>query len=191
VRLALLLPQRGTPFLYYGEELGMRDISLKRDEILDPPGKLYWPFYKGRDGCRSPMQWNAEVNAGFSTVKPWLPVHPNYIQRNVDARRADPRSLLNLTRALLRLRKEYISLRRGAFIPVEDESKDHLSYLRRSEGETLLVALNFKNRPKRVDLPQNLQGGTWQVLLSTHRAEPDMQNGLVLRPYEVCVMRRL
>lgn len=191
VMMALLLTQRGTPFLYYGEELGMRDISLKRDEILDPPGKLYWPFYKGRDGCRSPMQWNAEANAGFSTVKPWLPVHPNYVQRNVEAQRADPKSVFNLTRALLHLRKEYTALRRGAFLPVDSASQDHLSYLRRSEGETLLVTLNFKNRPTRVNLPSDLHGGTWLVLFSTHRAEPDLLNGLVLQPYEVCVMRRL
>ena len=66
VMMALQLTLRGTPFLYYGEEIGMRDISLKHSEILDPPGKKYWPFYKGRDGCRSPMQWNDSSYAGFS-----------------------------------------------------------------------------------------------------------------------------
>ncbi len=68
VLMALSLTLRGTPFLYYGEELGMRDISIKRSEILDPPGKKYWPFYKGRDGCRAPMQWDDSTHAGFSAT---------------------------------------------------------------------------------------------------------------------------
>jgi alpha-glucosidase len=78
ILMALLLTLRGTPFLYYGEEIGMRDITLKRSEIIDSPGKKYWPFYKGRDSCRAPMQWDNSSFAGFSTRTPWLPVHPNY-----------------------------------------------------------------------------------------------------------------
>ena len=108
--MALLLALRGTPFMYYGEEIGMRDIRLTRSEILDPPGKKYWPLYKGRDGCRSPMQWNASPNAGFSTGKPWLPVNPDYTQRNVFAQQADPNSLFNFTKKLLSLRKSIPAL---------------------------------------------------------------------------------
>jgi alpha-glucosidase len=75
LEMALLLTLRGTPFLYYGEEIGMRDIRLHRSQILDPPGKLYWPLYKGRDGCRGPMQWEDSAHAGFSHGIPWLPVN--------------------------------------------------------------------------------------------------------------------
>ena len=101
----LILTLRGTPFLYYGEEIGMRDIKLSRSEILDPPGKKYWPFYKGRDGCRSPMQWNANSYSGFSDFKPWLPIHPGYLQRNVENQQKDPESLLNFYKELIKLRK--------------------------------------------------------------------------------------
>ncbi len=79
----LLLTLRGTPFMYYGEEIGMRDIRVSRSQILDPIGRRYWPFFKGRDGCRAPMQWDTSANAGFSAAKPWLPVHPDYRERNV------------------------------------------------------------------------------------------------------------
>jgi len=117
--MALLLSLRGTPFMYYGEEIGMRDIHLRRGEILDPPGQKYWPFYKGRDGCRSPMQWDAGAQAGFSTARPWLPVHPDYLQRNVAAQQADPGSLFHFTKKLLALRKAYPALRRGDYVPLE------------------------------------------------------------------------
>ena len=103
IAMALLLTLRGTPFMYYGEEIGMRDITLRRSEILDPPGRKYWPIYKGRDGCRSPMQWDSGVHAGFSTAKPWLPVHPDYPRRNVAAQQADPDSLFHFTKKLLGL----------------------------------------------------------------------------------------
>ena len=85
VAAALLLTLRGTPFLYYGEEIGMRDITLTRDQIMDPMGKNFWPFNKGRDGCRAPMQWSAAPNAGFALpgAETWLPVHPDYQTRNV------------------------------------------------------------------------------------------------------------
>jgi alpha-glucosidase len=96
VLATLILTLRGTPFLYYGEEIGMRDIPIERkSDVLDPVGRQFWPFYKGRDGCRSPMQWNAERNAGFSDAKPWLPVDSNHHWRNVDSQSVDPDSLLN------------------------------------------------------------------------------------------------
>ena len=111
----LMMTLRGTPFLYHGEEIGMRDIELSRDEILDPPGRKYWPFYKGRDGCRSPMQWNDDIYSGFSDAKPWLPLHPGYVQRNVESQSKDPSSLLNLYKELIRLRRSLPTLQHGSF----------------------------------------------------------------------------
>ncbi len=165
--MALLLTLRGTPFMYYGEEIGMRDIHLRRSEILDPPGKKYWPIYKGRDGCRSPMQWDDSPFAGFSTTKPWLPVHTNYAKRNVKVQQADPDSLFNFTRNILRLRKETPSLRRGNFVPLETPT-GMLAYLRRTENQTVQVALNFSNQNIRFPLPH----GQWRDLLSTSNGEP-------------------
>lgn len=157
--MALLLTVRGTPFMYYGEEIGMRDISLRRDEILDPPGKKYWPIYKGRDGCRSPMQWDDSANAGFSSVKPWLPVHPDYTKRNVDTQRADPSSLFNLTRQLITLRRAHPALIRGDFSPIQTPA-GVLAFSRGSGSDSILVALNFSKRLVRISPP----GEDWQVL---------------------------
>lgn len=145
VVMALLMTLRGTPFLYYGEEIGMRDISLARHEIQDPPGKYYWPFYKGRDGCRSPMQWDASPNAGFSAAKPWLKVHPNYPQRNVQAQQADPNSLFNFTRRLIALRREHAALR-GGKLNFVDAPGGLLAYTRSDPAETLTIVLNFNGQ---------------------------------------------
>jgi len=187
VMMALLLTQRGTPFLYYGEELGMRDIRLRRGEIMDPPGKKYWPFYRGRDGCRSPMQWNAGPNAGFSTKQPWLPVHTDYLWRDVEEQDKHPGSMLNFTRALIRLRREQPALRRGGFRALKEAPHGTLVYLREAGDEAILVALNFRNRP----LPASLPGRRWETLLSTRQVEGrDLGSGeLELGPYEACLLK--
>jgi alpha-glucosidase len=178
IAMALLLTLRGTPFIYYGEEIGMRDIHLNSSEILDPSGRTYWPIYKGRDGCRSPMQWNDRPFAGFSSVNPWLPVNPDYIIRNVVTQQADPESLINFTKSLLHLRKEYPALRHGDFVPLES-GPGTLAFLRSTPEQTMLVALNFKGRLAKFAPPQ----GKWELLFSSHADS----NGAVasLEPYEV------
>jgi alpha-glucosidase len=189
VMMALLLTLRGTPFLYYGEEIGMRDIPLKRREILDPPGKKYWPFYKGRDGCRSPMQWDDSTYAGFSSAKPWLPLHPNYRVRNVEDQQADPASMLNFTRAIIKLRREMPALYRGDFKFLTAQPKDTLAYLRQTLKQTILVALNFKGRTTPLE---NLPEGNWNLLHSTVRnAIPENIQPLKLAPYEVLILESM
>ena len=186
VLMALLLTLRGTPFLYYGEEIGMRDISLRRSEILDPPGKRYWPFYKGRDGCRSPMQWENTPYAGFSPVKTWLPVHPNYQMRNVKAQQNNPTSMLNFTRNMIRLRRGNAALRCGDFKLLTERPRNVLAYLRQSPEQTILVALNFKNRSATLE---NIPPGKWNLLLSTARDPvPENAQRLQLAPYEVLML---
>jgi alpha-glucosidase len=189
VLMALLLTLRGTPYLYYGEEIGMRDIHLKRGQILDPPGKRFWPFYKGRDGCRSPMQWDGSTFAGFSASRPWLPVHPNHARRNVAFQQADPHSLFHFTRKLLHLRKKTPALQRGEFVLPDTQTKDTLVYLRRNADGTVMVALNFSPREVRIDLPQDAAGRALELLLSSHDPAvqaPAMQN---LAPYEACLFK--
>ncbi len=166
IAMAVLLTARGTPFLYYGEEIGMRNVSLRRREILDPPGRRYWPVYKGRDGCRTPMQWDGSANGGFSGRAPWLPVHPDYARRNVAAQREDPGSLFHLTRELIALRKEYPALRRGNFVPLECRG-GVLAYLRCLEGRKILIALNFKRRPAVVRLDESVAKMGWKPLYSS------------------------
>ena len=178
IAMALLLTLRGTPFMYYGEEIGMRNIHLRRNEILDPPGKKYWPIYKGRDGCRSPMQWDQSTHAGFSTAKPWLPVHADYVHRNVLAQQADPESLLNFTKKILSLRRQVPALRRGDFIPLETQP-GLLAYLRTTPEQTVLVVMNFKGRTWRFPVRQ----GKWQLLLSSSADSIDPE--APLKPHEV------
>ena len=186
VMMALLLTLRGTPYLYYGEEIGMRDISLKRNEILDPFGKRYWPFNKGRDGCRSPMQWGDSANAGFSSAKPWLPVHPNHRARNVKSQSDDPASMLNFTRELIKLRRKKPALHRGDFTLLTAQPKDKLVYLRQAPEQTILVALNFKDRPAIFD---NIPAGNWNLLYSNARETvSENARSLQLSRYEVLML---
>jgi alpha-glucosidase len=190
VAAGLLLTLRGTPFLYAGEEIGMRDIKLKRAEIQDPVGKHYWPINVGRDGCRSPMQWNADANAGFTRGKPWLKVHPNYLSRNVESQLKESNSLLNFYRKLLRLRRATPALQRGGFMALTFNPRQVLAYLRQDGSQTVLVALNFGRRKIRLALGDSLRSAQWELLLSNKRtATPEVANGwLPLQGDEVCIL---
>ena len=110
--LALLLALRGTVLLYQGEELGLPEIDLRRDQLRDPVGDLYYPLFKGRDGCRTPMPWDANKPAlGFSSGTPWLAVGPAHAALAVAAQERDSDSTLAFARAMLRARKEHACLR--------------------------------------------------------------------------------
>lgn len=185
VMMTLLLTLRGTPFLYYGEEIGMRNVPLKRHEIMDPPGKKYWPIYKGRDGCRSPMQWDASAYGGFSTARPWLRLHPDYVQRNVAAQQADPHSLYHWVRNLLHLRRQTPALRRGDFNLVIPTPQNVLAYTRSTATQTVLVVLNFSRRPQPFQLPPQWNFQHCRPLLSTRNSEGTSAAGLL--PYEATI----
>lgn len=147
----LLLTPRCSALMYYGEEIGMENNDPKsKEDVRDPIGKVGWPREKGRDGERTPMQWDAGTNAGFSTAKTtWLPVAPGYTTRNVAAETRDPDSLLNYYRALIRLRKTDIALRAGDFSLLNETDKNVLAFTRRAkDGTTVLVALNFTSTPQ-------------------------------------------
>jgi alpha-glucosidase len=193
VAAAMLLTMRGTPFLYYGEEIGMRDVNLAHDQIMDPVGRRFWPFFKGRDGCRAPMQWSAAPNAGFSPlgVETWLPVHPDFKTRNVMEQQADPDSLLNWYKRLVGARKTHPALRTGAFIPVTDGTNFILSYLRQADAETLLVALNFSSRRQQLVLGREFSGRKWELLLSNKRTSMIPVEGALipLEPNEALILK--
>jgi alpha-glucosidase len=166
VAATLLLTLRGTPFLYYGEEIGMRQANIPRAEIVDPPGQRYWPFHKGRDGCRTPMQWDGSPDAGFGSAKPWMRLSRDVDRINVERQRADPGSLLNTYRRLLALRKATPALRRGTYRPLIERPSDAMMYLREYDRQQVLVCLNFASRPAGVDLGA-AGDGEWKVLLSS------------------------
>jgi alpha-glucosidase len=190
VAATMLLTLRGTPFMYYGEEIGMRDIPISRSEILDPVGKHYWPFFKGRDGCRAPMQWDNSLYSGFSQAKPWLKVHTDHDWRNVDAQRSDADSLFNFYRRLIQLRKDYPALRDGMFLPLNDEPRRLLAYLRKTDGQTILVALNFSRFPVKLVLGRTLAKGQMKLLLSnkSEKINSPAAGLLQLAGQEACVI---
>ncbi len=141
---ALLLTTRGTPQMYYGEEIGMRTTDPARiEDVHDPIGKLGWPKEKGRDGERTPMQWDAGVHAGFTTGTPWLPVPPSASTYNVQMESQDPDSIFSTYKRLLALRKSEPALRDGAYEAVNENDEHVFAYLRKSGDETVLVALNM------------------------------------------------
>jgi len=171
VLAVMLLTLRGTPFLYYGEEIGMRDIQVRRRDILDPIGKRYWPIYIGRDGCRAPMQWDASPQAGFTDGDPWLPLHPNYIIRNVARQTKHEGSLLHFYKKMLAFRRTHPALVKGDILPLVAGNRSVMAYQRRFIDQKLLVLLNFSAASKNAALPINAR---FLPAFSTHSRSPDM-----------------
>ncbi len=185
VAAAMLLTLRGTPFLYQGEEIGMRNVWFWKHEVLDPVGRKYWPFHPGRDGERTPMQWTATRNAGFSEVQPWLRVHRNYTTVNVAAEQADPNSLLNFYKKLIHLRKTSPALRAGEYIPCDGTPEGVFAYVREGESQKVLVALNFTHKPVTVSLSTTDSGAARALLAYPYQADRLDLKSLQLASYGV------
>jgi alpha-glucosidase len=182
---------RGTPFIYYGEEIGMRNIHVPRRIIQDRIGEKYWPIFDGRDKNRSPRQWNGSENAGFTSGKPWLPVHPDHVTRNAEAQRKDTHSLFNFYRRIIQLRKDLPALRGGLFQPVTYEPRKLLAYLRQDSDQRVLVMLNFSRRPVRMAMGGELRRYDWVLALSNKRETlPALEKGgyLPLQGDEVMIL---
>ena len=184
VAAAMLLTLRGTPFMYYGEEIGMREVRLKHSQILDPIGKRYWPFYKGRDGCRTPMQWDDSQNGGFSRGNPWLPLHPDAHVRNVDKQLNDPKSLLRHYKNLIALRRSEPVLVGGEMDFLDETVKNVLAYRRILNNETATIFLNFSNAEKRVALPET----PMRRFYSSRRSQLSGEGMIALLPNEALII---
>jgi len=170
VAAMLLLTQRGTPTIYYGEEIGMRGVPIPREQARDPQGRRTG---RNRDPERTPMQWNAEQHAGFSSHEPWLPVESDSSSVNVAAQSADPKSLLSLHRALIALRAREPVLLVGAHVQLVRE-RPLLAYRREGDGRALMVLLNFGEEPRRCEVERGRAG---HVVLSTFLDRVDEQTG--------------
>jgi alpha-glucosidase len=180
--LLILLTLRGTPFLYYGDEIGMEEVDVPRERLRDPVSLRRWPE-RGRDGCRTPMQWSGKEGAGFTRpgVEPWLPFGDHAL-RNVDEQRADPASTLNLCRDLIAARGELPDLRSGGYETVA--APPGVWAWRR--GERVAVAVNLSRRPSTV---RGLEGAIRLATRGGREAEP-VQGGLRLRPWEGAMVVR-
>jgi alpha-glucosidase len=161
VAAMLLLTLRGTPTLYYGDEIGMHDVDIPPDRVQDPWEKNLPGRGLGRDPERTPMQWNAEPGAGFTTGEPWLPLADDYRVVNVAAQRVDPGGMLVLHRALLALRRREPALSIGDWAPV-DADGDVLAWLRTHGDSRFLIVLNLGAEPASLDFD-----GAGEVVLST------------------------
>jgi alpha-glucosidase len=183
VAAMLLLTLRGTPTVYYGDEIGMPQVEIPPDLIRDPFERNVPGIGVGRDGCRTPMQWSAALNGGFSEAKPWLPLHKDFQSDNVANQRNDATSIYTLYRKLIGLRRERQSLRLGSYRPLA-ASGDLLLFVRAHGNERLLVALNLGFEPLRATITDASVSGA--VLLSSFLdREGERMTGVVdLRPAE-------
>jgi alpha-glucosidase len=151
--ITLLACLRGSICLYQGEELGLTEAEIAFEDLRDPYGIRFWPGFKGRDGCRTPMAWEADAaNAGFSPGKPWLPVPEEHRRRAADVQVKEPTSVLSRYRAILELRKRRPALVRGP-IRFLDGGDDILAFTREGSSERLLCVFNFAQEERRWPLP--------------------------------------
>jgi alpha-glucosidase len=190
----LYLTLRGTAIMYYGEEIGMENNDPKsKNEVQDPIGKLGWPLEKGRDGERTPMQWNDSANAGFSKTKPWLPVPPSYKTHNVATEQKDDNSVLSFYRQLLALRHKEPALLDGNFTLLNENDPNVLAYVRQYKDEAILVVLNMSATEQKVrfDLsPLGFSSPKLTVLLTDfHKPLTGMSDELPLEPYSVFIAK--
>jgi glycosidase len=182
VAALLLLTLRGTPTMYYGDEVGLEDEAIPSNRVRDPRELREPGLGLGRDPQRTPMPWNGSSNAGFTTGNPWLPLNADWGKRNIEASERDDCSLLNLYRRLLALRRAHRSLSIGDISLLRSQG-DTVAYERRSDDTRLLVALNLGEKPQVLSLPSWARGG--KVLLSTlNEAAIDPDSNLRLRPGE-------
>ena len=145
--LAILIALRGTICLYQGEELALPEVDIAFEDLRDPYGIRFWPSSKGRDGCRTPMPWEARgEQAGFSTAKPWLPIPAEHRIRAVDAQEADPRAVLAFYREALAFRHGSAPIQYGD-IDFIDATRDILAFTRRHRGDTILCLYNVSHEP--------------------------------------------
>lgn len=192
----LLLTTHCTPQMYYGEEIGMRTtVPTRIEDVKDPVGRTGWPKDKGRDGERTPMQWDTSKNSGFSTsTKTWLPVPPSYTKYNVATERYEPDSILNFYKHVIALRRELSAIHDGSYVAVNRDDPNVLAYLRSANNGTdpVLVALNMSAQQQTVNFSLKgfgVQGTSLHVLL----AAPQQENsefglsGVKLEPFGVMI----
>jgi alpha-glucosidase len=174
VAMMLLLTLRGTPILYYGDELGLEDVPIPQNEARDPFGRNMPGMGQGRDPQRCPMPWDETPKAGFTTGEPWLPIGTTKRGQSVEAQRNDPGSMLAFTRELLQLRRSEPALAAGLWTKVAADS-EVLAYARSLGKKRFVIVLNLEDKPKSTRFAEPTSG---RIALSTHarrRAEPVRQ----------------
>ena len=200
---AMYLLQRGTPFIYQGQEIGMTNIRLKSlDEFQDvmthngirlvtgllPKTTILKMTNKSsRENSRTPVQWSSDENAGFTTGTPWFPVNENYTEVNVAAQQNDPNSLLNFYRELLAFRKKHAVAIYGDYVEHSKKDRDFYVYERNYLNRKLLVICFFSRKPRRFDAPVGIQLEKGKLVFSNYERSEIVAGGFTARPYELRV----
>ena len=200
---AMYILQRGTPYIYQGQELGMLNITLPRvedypDVMAQNNARILSRFLpkktvlsliqrSSRDSARTPVQWSAEPYAGFSTHEPWFRVNDNYTSINAASQEEDPNSLLNFYRKLLKFRKASEAALYGDYTEHFPESRDFYVYERRCERQRLLVICSFSGELRRFNAPEGVDLERWDLVLSNYDYNFIIENGYTARPWELRV----
>jgi alpha-glucosidase len=188
----MLFASRGTALFYYGDEIGMKTTPpTRKEDVKDPVGLTGWPKDKGRDGERTPMQWNAGPNAGFTSagVTPWLPVPPTAATVNVKAEEGKPDSLFTWYQTLIRLKKTNPAFAHGDNVMLDTSNTKVLSWMRQTAGApSVVIATNFTADPQTVSLSIAGSSGNVKTLLKTPgAADPASISQIQLGPYGVYI----
>ena len=189
---AMLFASRGAALFYYGDEIGMKTTPpTRKEDVKDPIGVTGWPKEKGRDGERTPMQWDATTNAGFSSGHPWLPVPPTYKTANVKAEEGEHDSLLRWYESLIELKKTNPALAHGDNVMLDTANTKVLSWMRQSGDAQVVVTANFTAEPQTVNLTAggaSLKGTHGKTLLkSPSGADPASLDHVELGPFGVYI----
>lgn len=189
----MLFASRGTALFYYGDEIGMKTTPpTRKEDVKDPVGLTGWPKDKGRDGERTPMQWDATTNAGFTTGTPWLPVPPTYTTVNVKAEEPQPDSLLSWYKSLIALKKDNPAFAHGDNVMLDTENTKVLSWMRKAAGAPqVVVAVNFTADAQTVNLTTGdagVKAGHAKTLLkSPGGTDPASLDKVELGPFGVYI----
>jgi alpha-glucosidase len=188
----ILFASRGASLFYYGDEIGMKTTPpTRKEDVKDPVGVTGWPKEKGRDGERTPMQWDADANAGFTAagVKPWLPVPPTYTTVNVKAEQPNPDSLFAWYRSLIELKKTNAAFAQGGNTMLDTANTKVLSWMRHTPGApAVVVSVNFTAEPQIVSLAVPGASGKVTTLLKTPGAQdPASLGAIALGPFGVYI----
>ncbi len=196
---------KGTPYIYQGEELGMtnfpfKDISQFKDieslnaykelvegGMVSPEKMMIYLREKSRDHARTPMQWNEDLHAGFTSGTPWIEVNPNYKEINADRQLSDGRSIFYYYKKLIELRKKYDIIVYGSYEPILKEDPDIFAYVRRWKEESLLVLCNFTDQEQLISLPQEFESEEGEYLVHNYDFHGEIMKNKLL-PYEAAAI---
>ncbi len=181
--LTMLMALRGSACIYQGEELGLPEADVAFEDLQDPYGIEFWPEFKGRDGCRTPMVWEASnQNGGFSAAQPWLPVSSEHLARNVAGQEADPGAPLHHYRRAIGFRRTHPALIDGTQEAMTADGAA-LHFIRRTDGQAIFCAFNLSDQPTTIAMPK----GSWQPIGAELGVTGPAEDGrLHLGPWQPC-----